>query len=298
MAASAHTAGMPASSIPAAASASAAAPAAQRVRLPWPLPALLAWLASWGVLMLLLPLAAALAWPAALPWLLAAAAGALLALLPRQASGWRRVFMAGGFPVSSLLLGAAGAVPAWAWLLPMALLLAAYPLRAWRDAPLFPTPAGALDGLAQALPLAAGARVLDAGCGLGHGLAALHRTWPQACIEGIEWSPALRLGAALRCPWARVRRGDMWADAWQGLDVVYLFQRPESMARAWAKAEAELAPGAWLLSLAFEVPGRTADLVLGSPGVYRVWGYRVGGQGGAHGSTAPDGNSTHPGPCR
>lgn len=280
---------MPVSSIPA-----ADAPATGRARLPWPLPALLAWLASWGALALLAPLGAGLAWP----WLLAAGVGTLLALLPRRASGWRRLFMAGGFPVSSLLLGAAGAVPAWAWLLPMALLLAAYPLRAWRDAPLFPTPAGALDGLAAVLPLADGARVLDAGCGLGHGLAALHRTWPRARIEGIEWSPALRLGAALRCPWARVRRGDMWSDPWQALDLVYLFQRPESMARAWAKAEAELPPGAWLLSLAFEVPGRPADLVLGPPGVRRVWGYRVGGAGRAGRPPAPGNHSTHRAPCR
>jgi hypothetical protein len=250
--------------------------ARQVPRLPWPLPALLTWLASWGLLVVLLPLAPGLAWPAALPWLLAAAAGALLALVPHAASGWRRVFMAGGFPVSSLLLGAAGAVPAWAWLLPMGLLLAAYPLRAWRDAPLFPTPVDALDGLADALPLADGVRVLDAGCGLGHGLAALHRTWPQVQVEGIEWSGPLRLAAALRCPWARVRRGDMWGDLWQGLALVYLFQRPESMARAWAKAQAELAPGAWLLSLDFAVPGIEPTLALRRPGRQTVWAYRLG----------------------
>ena len=265
---------------PSASASAATAPGRQRGRLPWPLPALLAWLACWAALTLLLPLAAARSWSAALPWLLAAAVGALLALLPRQASGWRRVFIAGGFPVSSLLLGSAAAVPAWAWLLPMALLLAAYPLRAWRDAPLFPTPADALDGLAALLPLANGARVRDAGCGLGHGLAALRRTWPQARIEGIEWSPVLRLGAALRCPWARVRRGDMWADDWRGLDAVYLFQRPESMARAWDKARAELAPGAWLLSLDFAVPGVEPTLALRRPGRQTVWAYRVPGASG------------------
>jgi hypothetical protein len=246
-----------------------------RLRLPWPLPALATWLAAWLLLWALAPLAAARAWPAALPWLAAAAAGALLALLPRGASGWRRLFMAGGFPVSAALSGAA-ALPAWAWLLPMALLLAAYPLRAWRDAPLFPTPIDALDGLAGRLPLPPGARVLDAGCGLGHGLAALRRAWPQARIEGIEWSGALRLAAALRCPWARVRRGDMWADDWHDCAVVYLFQRPESMARAWAKARAELAPGAWLLSLDFAVPGVEPTLALQRPGRQTVWAYRVG----------------------
>lgn len=254
--------------------------------LPWPLPALLTWLAAWMAWWLLAPLAAALGWPAAVAWLAAAAGGAGLALLPRGASHWRRLFMAGGFPVSAVLSGAA-TLPPWAWLLPMALLLAAYPLRAWRDAPLFPTPLGALDGLSTRLPLAAGARVLDAGCGLGAGLRALHRAWPQARLEGVEWSWPLRLACALRCPWARVRQGDMWAMSWQGCEVVYLFQRPESMARAWDKACAELAPGAWLVSLAFAVPGRRADLALGPPGARRLWAYRVGGNG-----------STRPDPCR
>ena len=244
-------------------------------RLPWPLPALATWLAAWLVLWLVAPMAAARGWPAAMPWLAAAAAGTVLALVPRQASPWRRLFMAAGFPVSAALSGAA-ALPAWAWLLPMGLLLAAYPLRTWRDAPLFPTPIDALDGVADRLPLPPGARVLDAGCGLGHGLAALRRAWPQAAIEGIEWSAALCLLAALRCRWARVRRGDMWADDWRGCGLVYLFQRPESMARAWAKAQAELAPGAWLLSLDFAVPGVEPTLAWRRPGRQTVWAYRVG----------------------
>jgi len=255
-----------------------AGPAHPRAWLPWPLPALATWLAAWLMLWALAPLAPTQGWPAAVPWLVAAAAGALLALLPRRASGWRRLFMAGGFPVSAALSGAA-AVPAWAWLLPMGLLLAAYPLRTWRDAPLFPTPADALLGLADQVPLRPGARVLDAGCGLGHGLAALRRSWPQARLEGIEWSGPLRLATALRCPWAQVRRGDMWADSWRGCDAVYLFQRPESMARAWAKAPAELAPGSGLLSLDFAVPGVEPTVALQRPGRQPVWAYRLGGGG-------------------
>ena len=52
-----------------------------------------------------------------------------------------------------------------------------------------------------------------------------------------------------------MRRGDLWQQPWQGCDLVYLFQRPESMARAWDKARAELAPGRFLVSLEFAVPG-------------------------------------------
>ena len=263
---------MPSSPIAAAAAAHpAAAP-----RLPWPAPALLAWLAAWGLMLALRALAAELDLSASWSWGAATALGVVLALALGPASGWRRLFVAAGFPLSALASGLAAAVPAWVWLLPLGLLLGAYPLRAWRDAPLFPTPADGLDGLAQALALPAGARLMDAGCGLGHGLLALRRAYPLACIEGVEYSWPLWAAAALRCPWARVRRGDMWASDWSGLDLVYLFQRPESMARALAKADAELGPGGWLVSLDFAVPDVAPTRVLRRPGAQPVWAYRSG----------------------
>lgn len=236
-------------------------------RAPWPLPALLAWAAAFALQRALLS--------AGVPASVAGLAGVALACAAAMAvvGRWRRLIVAAGFP---LALAAAGAVlPPWAWALAALLLLAAYPLRAWRDAPFFPTPRHALSELACALPLPAGARVLDAGCGLGHGLRALHAAWPNARIEGVEWSAPLALLCAWRCRFARVRRGDLWAQSWQGLDVVYLFQRPESMARAWAKACAELAPGAWLVSLEFEVPGIRPAMRLNAGHGRPVWVYSV-----------------------
>ncbi len=277
---------MPASSAPASLSPNSVVAAESRPppaqRLPWPAPALLAWLLAWCSLFGLTS-AALQPW---LAWALAAAVGAVLAGAWPDLSGWRRGLMAGGFPVSALASGAAVAVPGWVWLLPLGLLLLAYPVRAWRDAPLFPTPHDALRDLAEGLPMPSGGRVLDAGCGLGHGLAALHRCWPQARIEGIEWSWPLRLIAAWRCPWARVRQGDMWAASWAGCQMVYCFQRPESMARAWQKACAELAPGAWLVSLDFEVPGVLPSQCLQRPGAQTVWVYQVP-RHAARGSTRP-----------
>lgn len=240
-----------------------------RWRLPWPLPALLAWLAGW-LAFLLLPRG---------PWALTGGvlAGAVLAAVWPGCTPWRRALLAAGFPLSLLGSGLAAGLPAWAWLLALALVLLAYPLRAWRDAPLFPTPPDALAGLERAVVLPAGARVLDAGCGLGHGLVALRRVWPEARLEGIEWSWPLRLAAGWRCRWARLQRGDMWRRRWDDYALVYLFQRPESMARAWAKAGAELRPGSWLVSLAFEVPGVTPTAVLRRPQAHPVWLYRIGG---------------------
>lgn len=238
----------------------------------WPLPAVLTWVAAWGLFRIALGQGAA-------PDAALGAATALGVALSLWGDSWcRRVLIAAGFPLSLVLswpsLGLA-AIPPWAWLLPLLLLLSVYPLNAWRDAPLFPTPARALDELPRYAALAPEARVLDAGCGLGHGLAALRRAYPLARLHGLEWSWPLRWLCALRCPWAQVRRGDMWAADWSGYDMVYLFQRPESMARALAKARAELRPGAWLVSLEFEATPCKPSAQYTGPGGKMVWLYQA-----------------------
>jgi len=188
-------------------------------------------------------------------------------------SWWRRLMIALGFPLSLASSGVAS-MPAWAWLLPLLLLLLIYPLNAWRDAPLFPTPKNALNELAAHIKQAQAALILDAGCGLGDGLIALRQAYPHAALHGLEWSWPLRALCALRCPWARVRQGDIWQADWSGYDLVYLFQRPESMARAAAKAQAELKPGAWLVSLEFEATTLQPDAVLTTVPGKPVWLYR------------------------
>jgi len=235
----------------------------------WPLPALLAWALGW---VLFAALRAAQA-PLMLAIAAGMAAGAACSLV--GSTPWRRLFIALGFPLSLAVSGLAGAMPAWGWLLPLALLALIYPLHAWRDAPLFPTPAHALQGLAQLAPLSAGARVLDAGCGLGDGLRELHREYPQTALDGLEWSWPLRFACAWRCSFARVRRGDIWAADWSGFEMVYLFQRPESMARAADKATRELRAGAWLVSLEFDVTSLAATRVIECADGRRVWLYRV-----------------------
>jgi hypothetical protein len=67
----------------------------------------------------------------------------------------------------------------------------------------------------------------------------------------------------------------MWLDHWGAYDLVYVFQRPETMARAQAKAQTEMKPGAWLVSLEFVASALQADAVFyASPG-RPVWLYRV-----------------------
>jgi SAM-dependent methyltransferase len=237
-------------------------------RMPWPLPALLSWGLCWLALALLLGLN--LDTVAALS--LACLLGVGMSVL--GGNWWRRLIIGLGFPLSLLLAGGLD-LPAWGWLLPLLLLLLVYPLNAWRDAPLFPTPANALNDLPSVAPLAPGAKVLDAGCGLGHGLLALRQAYPLAELHGLEWSWPLMLVCRWRCKWADVQRADIWRADWSGFDLVYLFQRPESMPRAVQKARTELKPGAWLVSLEFEAEGLTPVARLAGEQDKPVWVYRA-----------------------
>jgi len=237
-------------------------------RWPWPLPALLTWAGGWAAWVL----SAATGMPAALGLLSGLTVSTVLAVSCR--GRWRQGIAAAGFPLSTLALGLGQALPAWAWLLALLSLLLAYPLRAWRDAPFFPTPHDALHGLDGVVGTPR--RVLDAGCGLGHGLAALRRLWPGAELHGVEWSLPLAVAARLRCRWARVRRADMWGVSWAGNDLVYVYQRPESMVRVFDKARRELGPQGWLVSLEFPVAGQVPWARLQASGRRPVWVYRPG----------------------
>ena len=234
----------------------------------WPIPALLAWGGAW----LLYRLLTSASLPVAPAFALAAAVGAVCSVF--GATFWRKLVIATGFPLSLLLSGAA-AMPAWAWLVPLLVIALIYPVHAWRDAPLFPTPAQALVELPKHIRLPAGATILDAGCGLGHGLKALRIAFPKARFFGIEWSWPLYAAAAIFCPWAKVSQGDIWRAHWSTYDLVYLFQRPESMPRAVAKAAAELKSGAWLVSLAFAADELEATAVVQGVDGRPVWLYQT-----------------------
>jgi hypothetical protein len=249
--------------------------------LGWPWSALVAWCACWG-------------FDALLRW---AGAGLLLALLgafvlgvglSRLNQGWfRQAIVAAGFPLSWVLhrgvgvlpelwaQAQVGVIPAWGWLLPLGLLLVLYPKRAWGDAPLFPTPAGGLQGLPDGVKLPPHARILDAGCGMGAGLRELSRIWPEHPLTGWEYSPVWAFFCRLRCPWARIQQRDIWAHSWADFSLVYLFQRPESMARAYAKAVQDMQPGTWLVSLEFPVPDVLPHTCLTGVKGRSVWVYEL-----------------------
>ena len=201
-----------------------------RALLKWPAFALLIWAASWVFYTWLSAWVGSVVWP----MLMTCVIGMVFSVLGNTRA--RQMAIALGFPLSWLLSGI-GSVPTWSWLIPLALALLIYPVHSWRDAPFFPTPLDALRELPGQAPLAKGALILDAGSGLGDGLKALRLAYPEAIFCGIESSWPLRIMCALRCPWATIVRGDIWLEDWSSFQMVYLFQRPETMVRAVAKAE-------------------------------------------------------------
>ena len=192
-------------------------------------------LLTWAFAWTVFALMSAVAAPPIVALACAAVVGALPAVLsPWPLTRWRRLFIALGFPLSLALSGSAHDVPAWAWLLPLTVLALLYPLNAWRDAPFFPT----------------------------------------ARIDGIEWSWPLRWACQWRCRFAGVTRGDLWKTDWSAFQLVYLFQRPESMPRAVEKACRELPSGSWLASLEFEARQLQPDAVHACPDGRTVWLYQ------------------------
>lgn len=233
----------------------------------WPLPALAAWAAGW-LLWHLLPV----------PWDLP------LSSVPVALAVWRiegvarstrRLVLVLGWALSLWLLIGTDRFPPWLWLLALGILLLAYPLSAWRDAPVFPTPMGALDPLRGRVRMNSQALLLDAGCGTGAGLRALRQAFPDAQHHGVERSWLLSAWARLRCPWAVIFHDDIWRCSWSGYTLVYLFQRPESMGRAWEKARLEMAEGSWLASLEFRIEGQRPHASWSLGGGRRLWLYRV-----------------------
>lgn len=237
----------------------------------WPAMVLMSWSSAWFVYGLMLELQAT----TTSAWVCAVGIGLAPAIWVD--ASWRRAILMLGFPISWLVLALMSAellsLPGWIWLVPLVALLLAYPRRSWQDAPLFPTPVAGLDGLERLVDLPDGAWVLDAGCGLGHGLKALRRAFPQVQLVGLEMSSLLSFVCRFNCPFATIKRGDMWAHSWRSYSVVYMFQRPESMDRAWCKAKAELLPGSWLISLEFPIEHvQPTAFFEGSHGISQVAG--------------------------
>ena len=232
----------------------------------WPLSPLVAWCFIWLLFELL---------SGFLPFNMAAAFSCLAGILVGGfgSTPARRIALAAGFPLSLVILQSVP-LPMWLWACCLLFGLLLYPVQFWKDAPLFPTPSGALVRLSEVAVIPDRACVLDAGCGLGDALIALRQAYPRAQYFGVEASFMLVGMAWLRCPWSKIWQGDIWTEPWMRYGLVYLFQRPETMSRAVDKASRELIPGALMVSLEFAAIDLEPYAVLAKGTARPVWIYR------------------------
>lgn len=122
--------------------------------------------------------------------------------------------------------------------------------------------------LLELLPTDKSLCVMDLGCGTGGLLKRLALERPLIRFDGVETAPLPWLVALLttrsldNC---HIVRGDFWRHPLRDYGLVYAFLSPVPMARLWAKACREMAPGSLLVSNSFPVPDVQAERILSVP---------------------------------
>ena len=159
------------------------------------------------------------------------------------------------------------AVPPWAYLAAFLGLLLVYWNSAGERVPLYLTNPATWVAIEDLLADQGDASFIDLGSGLGGVLLHLARRWPRGRFAGVESAPVPFAVSWLRFRLAgldnvRLAYGDLWKIDLASYDVVYCFLSPAPMAELYAKARAEMRPGALFVSNSFAVPGAPAGRVL------------------------------------
>ncbi|WP_296270341.1 class I SAM-dependent methyltransferase [Pseudomonas sp. UBA6323] len=208
---------------------------------------------------------------ALLPWRMSLFSVALLQGVLAAAIGWRLGLSRWWLCINlaflpTLLLVQRADLPAWLFLLGFVLLLLVNWNSLREQVPLYLSGRKAQQRLQQCLSeLEPTLRFVDLGCGTAGTLLQLARQFPRGHFVGVETAPLLFLLAWLRCLFqenCHVHYRSLWQTTLGDFDVVYCFLSPVPMPRLWAKAQAEMRAGSWLISNTFEIPGVPAERLL------------------------------------
>jgi hypothetical protein len=122
------------------------------------------------------------------------------------------------------------------------------------------------NSVASLLPQERPIRFIDIGSGLGGLVLNLALRRPESSFAGIEVAPLPWLASWLRARFlhssACFIRGDYCKLNFAEYDVVFAYLSPAVMQALREKAQAEMRPGALLLSYEFPFPGMTPDIVV------------------------------------
>lgn len=199
-----------------------------------------------------------------LPFLAVVAVQAALAAAFGVRFGLRRLWIVFHAAFVPALVGLhALALPAWAWFAAFLLVLFLNWNSFRHGVPLYLTGSGTNRALADLLrERGPRFRFIDLGSGLAGTLCGLARAYPESQFTGVETAPlsfALSWLRSLPLRNCRIRYRSLWREPLGAYDVVYCFLSPIPMPALWAKARAELKPGAWLVGNTFGIPGVPPD---------------------------------------
>ncbi len=213
------------------------------------------------------------------PIIFALMQGALAAWLSdktRLARWWLPIQFA--FPVAAVLVQALSLPPAL-FLGLFVLFLAIFWTTFRTQVPYYPSSKAAQNAVAGLLPDKP-IRFIDIGSGLGGLTLELARRRPESSFTGIEIAPLPWLLSALRARLvrndARFVRGDYRKLDFSRYDVIFAYLSPAAMPALWEKAQAEMRPGALLLSYEFLIPQAPPDLSgIPDESGRRLYGWRI-----------------------
>lgn len=162
-------------------------------------------------------------------------------------------------------------LPPWLFLAVFLVLLGLYWSTFRTQVPYYPSNPAVWDAVRQQLPPpradADGGgrrlRVIDIGSGLGGLVLYLARVRPDIECVGIELAPLPWLYSRLRAAFghsrARFVLGDYERLDFAQFDLVFAYLSPAAMGALWRKAQAEMCPGAILISYEFAIDARAPD---------------------------------------
>lgn len=203
---------------------------------------------------------------------LQSASAGVLTMLARLPRWW--IALQIGFPLCTALALWAQ-IASWIYLAALLTLILVYGNLFSSRVPLYLSNAKTLEALDHWLKACGATHFVDLGCGTGRVLHYLAGRHPAVFFEGVERALLpLAFGAlkSRRQKNVRFHARDLWRTDLRSADVVYAFLSPLVMQQLWLHACAQMRPGSFLVSRAFEVPGVPASQVLaaGDASIY-VW---------------------------
>jgi precorrin-6B methylase 2 len=188
--------------------------------------------------------------------LMHAALAMWFASIVNMAKWWRWIHFS--FPLAVWVMSQ-WHIPSVFYLLGFLLSLSLYWTTFRTQVPFFPSTANVRQQVLTLIPQYQPMRIIDIGSGLGDMSMYIAKLRPDCSVEGVEIAPLPWLISVVRAKLMRskvdFRIGDYRLLNFANYDLIFAYLSPAAMSELWKKAQAQMRPGAILVSYEFEIEG-------------------------------------------